>query len=410
MPETIVIAGAGHAAGQTAVSLRQGGFDGALIIVGEEAYPPYQRPPLSKKYLAGEMALERLYLRPEKFYAGHDVELRLSTRVEAIDRDAHRVTLSDGSEIGYDKLVIATGSHVRRLELPGGDLRGVNYLRTIADVQAIQGGFEPGARLAIIGAGYIGLEVAAVAVKAGLQVTVFEVADRVMARVVAPETSEFYAREHRAAGVDLRLSAPAITRLEGANTVQAVVDENGDTMPVDMVVIGIGVLPTTDIAAAAGLECNNGIVVDEFCQTADADILAIGDCTNHPNALLGGRLRLESVHNAQEQAKTAAQTLLGKPVAYAQVPWFWSDQYDLKLQITGIASGTESRVVRGSPDERSFAVFYFDQGRITVVEAVNSPREFMVGKKLIAAGAKLDPAAVADPETDIKALTAAALA
>ncbi|RMF97865.1 MAG: pyridine nucleotide-disulfide oxidoreductase [Gammaproteobacteria bacterium] len=410
MSESVVIVGAGHAAGQAAISLRQGGWQGSISIVGEEPYPPYQRPPLSKKFLAGELPLERLYLRPETFYAEHDIDLRLGSRITAIDREAHRLTLGDGGELAYDKLILATGSRVRRLALPGGELTGVHYLRNIDDVLALQEGFEPGARLVIIGAGYIGLEVAAVAVKSGLVVTVLEAADRVMGRVVSPEVSAFYQREHTRAGVRLRLETPPGTRIGGEGRVSSVIEGDGREHRAELVLIGIGVLPVTELAEAAGLDCDNGIVVDEYCRTADPDILAIGDCTNHPNALLGRRLRLESVHNAQEQAKTAARTLLGRLEPYADVPWFWSDQYDLKLQIAGLGDPGCRRVIRGEPGERSFAVFHCgDDGRLVAVEAINSPREFMLGRKLIAAGARLDPAELADSGNDFKALAETAL-
>ncbi|HHQ14187.1 MAG TPA: FAD-dependent oxidoreductase, partial [Chromatiales bacterium] len=274
MTDTIVIAGAGHAAGQTVISLRQHGFDGRLIVIGEEPYPPYQRPPLSKKFLAGEMELERLWLRPEKFYTEHNVELRLSTRVERIDRDRKRLALSDGSQQDYDKLVLATGSRVRRCDMLGADLPGVHYLRTIDDTLAIQEHFRPDAHLVVIGAGYIGLEVAAIAVSSGLKVTVRELADRVMERVVSPELSAFYQQAHREAGVELLLSQPPGTVIHGDTRVRKVVDGDGQEFPADFVVIGIGVLPVTELAEAAGLECDNGIVVDEYCVTSDPDIFA----------------------------------------------------------------------------------------------------------------------------------------
>ncbi len=409
MPDTIVIAGAGHAAGQTAVSLRQGGFDGRIVIVGEEPYLPYQRPPLSKKFLAGELELERLFLRPERYYAEHDVELQLNTRVAAINRAGHKVQLAGGGELGYAKLVLATGTRVRRLAIDGEELPGSHYLRTVDDVLAIRQDFRPGARLVVLGAGYIGLEVAAVAAQAGLNVSVWEIADRVLARVASPELSAFYERVHREAGVELKLGLPPVTEISGQARVEAVVDGNGQSWPADMVLIGIGVLPATELAEAADLPCDNGILVDEYCQTEDPDILAVGDCTNHPNSLLGRRLRLESVHNAQEQAKTAAGTLLGKPRPYAQVPWFWSDQYDLKLQIAGLAEPDCDRVVRGDPAGRSLAVFHLRDGRLQAVEAVNSAREFMLGKKLIAAGARFDPAELADPSRSFKEMADAAL-
>ena len=410
MSSSIIVVGAGHAAGQLVVSLRQGGFDGKIRLVGEEPYPPYQRPPLSKKYLSGELEVERLYLRPEKFYAEHDVELLLNVRAEAVERDRQAVRLSSGERLAYDRVVLATGSEVRRLNLPGSDLPGLHYLRSIADVDGIREGFRPGAKMVIVGAGYIGLEVAAVAVSAGLDVTVLEVADRVMGRVVTREVSDFYAAVHRDAGVQLALAVPPPARFLGDDRVRAVLDDSGREYPADLVVIGIGVTPRTELAVAAGIDCDDGIQVDEVCQTSDPAILAIGDCTRHPNALLGRQLRLESVHNAQEQAKTAAANLCGERRPYAQIPWFWSDQYDLKLQIAGIANECDQTILRGDPQTRSFAVFCATNSRIVAIEAVNSAREFIWSKKLIAAGTPIDLEALADPDTDFKALAEAALA
>ena len=409
MAKTVVIAGAGHAAGQAVASLKQHKFGGRIILVGDEPYLPYQRPPLSKKFLAGELELERLYLRPERYYTEHDVELRLNTRVTAIDRDRKTLKLNDDSELAYSRLVLATGTRVRTLGMDGETLDGVHYLRTVDDVLALRDDFKPGARLVVLGAGYIGLEVAAVAVQAGLAVSVWEIAERVLARVASPELSAFYQQVHTDAGVELKLGGAALAEIRGDGRVESVVDSEGVEHPADLVLIGVGVLPVTDIAEAAGLPCDNGILVDEFCQTEDPDILAIGDCTNHPNSLLGKRLRLESVHNAQEQAKTAAATLLGNPKAYAQVPWFWSDQYDLKLQIAGLTEPGCERVVRGETGARSLAVFHLANGELQAVEAVNSAREFMLGKKLIAAKAILDPKALADTSLPFKEQAEAAL-
>jgi len=409
MSDNIVIVGMGHAAGQTSISLRQHGFTGRITMIGEEPYLPYQRPPLSKKFLAGEISPDRLLLRPESFYADHNIDVRVSTRVTNVHRDKKQVTLETGEEISYEKLVIATGSHVRRLDLPGADLPGIHYLRTIDDVLRIQSSFEPGAHIAIIGGGYIGLEVAAVAVSRGLYVTVLEMADRVMSRVVAPAVSEFFEKAHREAGVDIRCNAKPGASFKGENRLEAIKADDGTRIRCDLAVIGVGVLPTVSLAEAAGLECNNGIMVDEFCRTRDPAILAVGDCTNHPNSLLGRRVRLESVHNAQEQAKTAAATICGKPQAYAQIPWFWSDQYDLKLQIAGLSAGYDEYVIRGDPAERSFAAFYLNAGRLIAVDAINSAREFMLSKKLIAIGARFDPEILADMEIPFKDLANAAL-
>ncbi len=330
MTQRIAIAGAGHAAGQLVTSLRQNKFDGEIVLVGDEPYLPYQRPPLSKKYLAGDMPAERLYVKPESFYEEADVDLHLDTHIEAIDRDAHCLCIEGGERIAYDKLVLAVGSRVRPLPVDGITLPGVHYLRSIGDVDGIREGLESGRRIVIIGAGYIGLEVAAVARQAGLDVTVIEMADRVMSRVVSPELSDFYQIEHTNQGVKLRLST-GVQSINGKRRVKSVITSEGDEIPADLVVVGVGIVPNTELASAAGLEVDNGIVVDDHCRTSDPDIYAVGDCTLHPNGIYGRDLRLESVHNALEQAKTAAANLCGKDVAYSQVPWFWSDQYDLKL-------------------------------------------------------------------------------
>ncbi|MEO8223394.1 MAG: FAD-dependent oxidoreductase [Gammaproteobacteria bacterium] len=406
MQNTVVIAGAGHAAGQTIVSLRQGGYTGHIILVGEEPYLPYQRPPLSKKYLAGELDVPRLLVRQEKFYAEHAVEVLLGTRVTGIDRSARSVTLSTGKRLGYDKLVLATGSRAREVQLPGHRLAGVHYLRTIGDVDRIRDDFRPGASLVVVGAGYIGLEVAAVAVTRGLKVTVIELASRVLARIAAPPVSDFMHRAHEEAGVTIRCNT-GIASFAGETHLQAVVCSDGTAIPADLAIVGIGIVPNVELALEAGLTCDNGILVDEYCRTSDPDVLAVGDCTNHPNPLLGRRLRLESVHNAQEQAKTAATTILGRLEPYAQVPWFWSDQYDLKLQIVGLNSASDQAVIRGDPASRSFAVFFLGDGRLTAVYAINSPREFMLSKKLIASGARPEAALLRDTTVSFKAIAEA---
>jgi len=409
MTDRVIIVGAGHAAGQAAASLRQKKYAGEILMIGDEPYVPYQRPPLSKAFLAGELELERLYFKPANFYPDHDVETRLSTRVASIDKQAHTVTLDDGEQLGYSKLILATGSRVRELPIPGNDLDGVHYLRNIADVQAMQANFQPGKKIVIIGGGYIGLEVAAVAVKTGLDVTILETESRVMNRVVAREISQFFQNMHTAEGAKLELGRRA-QEINGENgKVISVTCADGFTVDTDMVIIGIGIIPNAELAEDAGLKCSNGIVVDEHCQTGDPDILAIGDCTRHPNGLLGRHLRLESVHNAIEQGKTAAANIVGQPSAYNQVPWFWSDQYDVKMQIAGMSDTHEQFVVRGDPATRSFAAFYLQQGKIVAVDAINSPREFMIGKKLVAAGAKIPIRDLADTNKDFKTMATAAL-
>ena len=409
MSDTIVIVGAGQAAGQASQSLRQRGFAGHIVMIGDEPFAPYQRPPLSKKFLAGELELERLHFKPEHFYRDHDIELLLKTRVTAIHPDSQQLELDTGRTLAYDKLLLATGSRVRKLTIPGSDLAGIHYLRNIADVQAIQQGFRPGARLVIVGAGYIGLEVAAVAVAHGLDVTVLETETRAMNRVVAPEVSAFFQDLHRAAGVKIEFGRKVQAFGGASGAITEVVCADGHTVPADLCIVGIGIIPNTELAEAAGITCKNGIVVDEYAATSAPGICAAGDCTWHPNALLGIHLRLESVHNAMEQGKTAAATLCGERVPYTQIPWFWSDQYDIKLQIVGIGNGYDELVLRGKPEDRSFAAFYLKEGGLLAVDAINSPREFMLGKKLIPAKARFKSAELADTSIDFKSLAAAAL-
>jgi 3-phenylpropionate/trans-cinnamate dioxygenase ferredoxin reductase subunit len=401
MPEHLVIVGGGQAAAQAVQSLRQGNYLGSITLVGDEPYAPYQRPPLSKKYLAGELARERLLLRPAAFYAEKQVTLELGRRATALDVAARRVQLDDGRALGYDRLLLATGSRVRKLEVPGAALRGVHYLRTIADADAITADLRPGARVLLVGAGYIGLEVAAVLRQRGFAVTVLEALERVLSRVASPEISAFYDACHRAAGVELHYGT-AVKALHGTERVASVETTDGRTFDCELVIVGIGVVPNVELAAAAGLPCDNGIVVDEFARTADERVVAAGDCTNHPHPLLRRRIRLESVPNAVHQAKVAAATLLGTPTAYSEVPWFWSDQYDLKLQIVGLSAGYDEVVVRGDPAQRSFAAFYLGAGKLLAVDAVNSPKDFLAGKKLV--GATLAAQVLRDPGTDLAAL------
>lgn len=403
MTETLLIAGAGHAAGQAVSSLLHKDYQGRIVLVGEEPYPPYQRPPLSKKFLAGELKLERLFLRPPKYYTDAGVDVRAGARVAELDVARGAATLEDGETIAWDRCLLTTGSRVRTLSLPGSELAGVHYLRKIDDVEAMRPSFAPGRRLVIVGGGYIGLEVAAVAATLGLEVTVIELAERVMSRTVSPETAAFYEHEHRAHGVTLKLNT-GIDRFVGDDRLTGIVTSAGEELPADLVLVAVGIEPAMELAAAAGLACEDGIVVDEHCLTSEPAVLAAGDCTEHPNALLDTNLRLESVHNALEQAKTAAATLLGEPTPYQQVPWFWSDQYDLKLQIVGLCQGYDTVVTRGDPKARHFANFYLREGRLLAVDAVNSPREFMQAKPLIGEGAAPDPAALADPEVALRDL------
>ena len=387
MSEHIVVAGAGHAAGQLVATLKQKNFAGNITVIGDEPYLPYQRPPLSKKFLAGEIPAERLYVKPESFYDAPNIEFRLNTRVNAIARDERAITTDRGESINYDKLILAIGSRVRTLPVPGAELGNVHYLRNIDDVAAIRAHLGTARRAVIVGAGYIGLEVAAVLSQAGLDVSVIEMADRVMSRVVAADVSAFFEREHIAQGVTLELST-ALRAFHGDAVVNGVETVDGRRLPADFVVIGAGILPNTDIAETAGLDVVDGIVVDDRCVTNDPHIFAVGDCTSHPNAIYGRNVRLESVHNALEQAKTAATNACGDDAVYAQVPWFWSDQYDLKLQIAGLSAGYDDVVIRGNPDERAFSCVYLRQGRLIAVDSVNAPRDFIQAKSLIAAAAE----------------------
>jgi len=406
MSDPLVIVGGGQAAAQAVQSLRQQNFAGAITLLCDEPYPPYQRPPLSKKYFAGELPRERLLLRPAAFYAEKGVALELGARVEEIEPGARRVRLRDGRTLAYDRLLLATGSRARVLAIPGADLPGVHYLRTITDVDGILAALAPSGRIVLIGAGYIGLEVAASARQRGFDVTVLEAADRVMSRTVSREVSAFYEACHRAAGVVIHCSA-GVKTFHGASRVTAVETSDGRKFACDVAIVGVGVEPNVELASRAGLPCANGIVVDELAQTADPHIVAAGDCTNHPLPLVGQRVRLESVPNAIHQAKVAAATLVGVPTPYSEVPWFWSDQYDLKLQIAGLSTGYDEVVLRGNPAARSFAAFYLKGGQILAVDAVNSPREFIAGKKLVANRARVAPDVLRDAKVDLTTIATA---
>ena len=398
-----MIVGGGQAGAQAVQTLRQNKFDGKITLIGEEPYPPYQRPPLSKKYLAGELERDRLFLRPLAFYEKNQVDLQLGTRATLLDPEAAQVTLEDGRVMHYDGLLLATGSRVRRLEVPGADLNGIHYVRTVADVDAILTSMQAGKRLVIVGAGYIGLEVGAVCVSAGLEVTILEALDRVMARVVSPEVSQFYLDSHARAGVKIRCDT-IVNRFVGKERVQAVETSDGQRFPCDLVIVGIGIVPEVSLAEAAGLPCTDGISVDESARTEKHNILAAGDCTNHPSVLLGERIRLESVQNAIEQTKTAVMTFLGERFPYTATPWFWSDQYQLKLQIAGLSRGYDQVVIRGTPTEAPFSVFYLRSGQLIAVEAVNSPKEFMIGKKLISARTSVPAERLAEVEFDLSTI------
>jgi 3-phenylpropionate/trans-cinnamate dioxygenase ferredoxin reductase subunit len=405
MQQTFVIVGAGQAAAQAVDSLRREGFDGRLVVVGDEQHMPYQRPPLSKKFLSGELPLERLLVKPATFYDGARVELKLGVRAEGLDLQRRELRLSDGDALNYDALLLATGTAPRKVTVPGNELGGVHYLRTIADVDRIRAELANAQRVVVVGAGYIGLEVAATCRKLGLDVDVLEMADRPMNRVVAPEVSEFYAAEHAREGVRIHLQT-LVSGFEAsasdASRVGSVQTLDGRTFPADLVIVGIGVVPVTGLAAAAGLAVENGIAVDQHCRTSDAHVWAAGDCTNHPSLRYHRRVRLESVDNAFEQAKTAAANMLGKGVVHDRVPWFWSDQYDLKLLIVGLNFDYDQALVRGDPATRTFSCCYLRDGELLAIDCVNNPKDYMAAKKLIAERARFDVAKLASCDVALK--------
>lgn len=405
--KNVVIIGAGQAAAQACASLRQFGFEGNITVIGDEAQLPYQRPPLSKAYMKGELAEERLYFKPGEWYETQNIKCELSTRASAVDRPSQTVRLEDGRALPYDVLIFATGSRPRQLPIPGAALNGVFDLRSLADVAEIQPHMTAGKKLVIIGAGYIGLEAAAVARQLGLDVTVLEMAERCLARVTSPVMSKFYEDEHRRQGVDIRTSA-RVTAIEGSGSVSGVKLASGDVIEADIVLVGIGILPNIELAEEAGIGCSDGILVDRDAKTNDPRIFAAGDCAKRPLIHYGRDGRLESVHNAIEQGKLAAAAIMGKPRPVEDCPWFWSDQYDLKLQIAGLSTDYDSYVVRGNPDDRKFAVFYLSDGKLIAVDAINSAPEFLASKKMIISGARLAPETLEDTTQSMKEIAASA--
>lgn len=393
---TIVIVGAGHAGGRAAQGLRQAGFAGRVVLVGAEPHLPYERPPLSKALLTGDEGIDKALLHDESFYADQNIELRAGTPATAIDPAGHTIAIEGGETLAYDTLLLATGARVRKLPIPGADLDGVHYLRTIEDSQAIRAGLSADARVAVIGGGFIGLEVAASARSRGCQVCVLEAAERLMGRSVAPEISDWFADLHRGHGVDLRLGA-RIEAIEGDGRVQGIALAGGETVPADLAIIGIGIVANTELAEAAGLEVDNGIVVDEFGRTSDPDIYAVGDVANQPNAFLGRRVRLESYQNAQDQAIAVARNMVGEARPYEDSLWVWSDQYDVNLQMTGMPETWDALVWRGEAASGSFMAFYLRDGRVIAVNTVNSGRDMRAAQRLMASGNRVDPAQLADP-------------
>ncbi len=394
-----IIIGAGQAGQSIATTLRGQGFDGEITLIGEEPVPPYQRPPLSKAYLLGDMELDRLFLRPESYYADENIILRMGTPVTAIDPTAKTVTLGD-EVLSYDKLALTTGSAPRLLPAAiGGDLDGVYTMRTLADADAIEPEFRDGASVLIVGGGYIGLEAAAVAAKKGLKVTLVEMADRILQRVASEETSDYFRALHRSHGVDLR-EGVGLVKLTGDSRVTAAELTDGTTLDVDFVIVGVGILPGVSLADMAGLDIENGIKTDLHGATSDPDIFAAGDCASFPHE--GAQIRLESVGNAIDQGEVVAKNMLGQDVVYTPKPWFWSDQYDVKLQISGLSTGHDQVVIREAAGTRSH--WYYKDGQLIAIDAMNDPRGYMVAKRLIEGGKNADPAKVADPETDLKLL------
>ena len=407
-PPRIVIVGAGHAGGTAAALLRQYGHAGEIVLIGSEPVAPYQRPPLSKAFLKGETDEESLKLKPDAFYVEHGIDLRLGTRVEAIDRAAKNVALGGGGELAYDVLILATGSTNRTLAFPSARPGDLMELRNLADAERLKALLGPGKRLAIVGGGYIGLEAAASARALGAEATILELAPRVLSRVACETLSDFFEAYHRARGVTILTGAKTADVEHGADgAVSGLRLADGAVVACDTVLVGVGAQACSGLAEAAGLPCENGVVVDEQARTADPAIYAIGDVTWRPMPLYGGRRhRLESVPNALEQAKQAASAIVGRAAPAPEVPWFWSDQYDLKLQIAGVPFDAEDLIVRGAVEAAKFAIFHMAGERILAVEAVNAPAEFMAGRLLIGRKAMVDRARLADPAVSMKEVAA----
>ena len=401
----IVVIGAGQAGASLVAKLRSQGFDGQITLIGAEAVPPYQRPPLSKAYLLGDMAEERLYLRPAAFYVDHQIDLRLETRAEAIDAKARTVSLSDGSTLSYDHLALTTGSQPRTLPASiGGTLDGVFCVRDLKDADAMAPAFTAGKKVLIIGGGYIGLEAAAVASKLGLHVTLVEMADRILQRVAAPETSDYFRDLHRSHGVDIR-EGVGLDRLTGEGHVSGAKLTDGTMLEIDFAIVGVGVTPAIALAESAGLATRNGITTNALGQTSDPHIWAAGDCAS--SIFKGETIRLESVGNAIDQAETVAINMLGADHRYTPKPWFWSDQYDCKLQIAGLNTGYDAVYMRMGDTSGVQSNWYYKGDTLLAVDAMNDPRNYMIGKRLIEAGKSPSPAAITDPATDMKGLLSA---
>ncbi len=400
----VLVVGGGHAGAQAAIALRQNGFEGKVAIVGDEPELPYERPPLSKEYFAGEKEFERLLIRPATFWTERQVEMLLGRRVDAVDAAAHRVTLADGDALSYGKLIWAAGGAPRRLVCAGHDLARVHAVRSRADVDRMMAELPDVNRVVVIGGGYIGLEAAAVLAKLGKEVVLLEALDRVLARVAGADISRFYEADHRAHGVDLRTGV-AVDCITGDTQATGVRLADGETIAADMVIVGVGIIPSVEPLATAGAVTSNGVEVDEFCRTSLPDIYAVGDCAAHENRFVGGaRVRVESVQNANDQATTAAKHIIGTAEPYAAIPWFWSNQYDLRLQTVGISAGHDETVLRGDPAARSFSVIYLKAGKVVALDCVNAVKDYVQGRKLVAEGMSPARDALADAGVPLKEL------
>jgi 3-phenylpropionate/trans-cinnamate dioxygenase ferredoxin reductase subunit len=399
----VAVVGTGQAGFQAAASLRQDGFTGRIVMIGDEPVPPYQRPPLSKSYLAGDSGLDGLWLRPETFYTQHQIDLLADETVTAIDRTEHRLRLASGGELSWDHLVLATGARFRPLAVPGAELDGVLPLRTLADADILRERLDQAREVVVVGAGFIGLEFASVAIARGAAVHIIEVTQHPMGRVVSAAISRFFSDAHRHWGARISLGT-GVARIFGAgDRVTGVETTDGRHLPADLVLICIGVMPNAELAHEAGLAVDNGIVVDEYLATGEPRIFAIGDCANFPTPFAVGRVRLESVQNAVDQGRCVAGHIAGKPAPYDKVPWFWSDQGDLKLQIAGITAAHDKAVLRGDPDGGHFSVFCFRAGRLIGVESVNQTADHVVARRLLAGDPKLTPEQAADESYDLRA-------
>ena len=401
--ENLLIIGAGQSAIQCISTLKKEGYSGSITLVGEEEHLPYQRPPLSKGFLEDSLNKERLYFKKLEFFTENKVQLYLGLSAEKLEIDNQKVYLSDNSVLEFDKLVFATGSRVRYLDFPGSELKSIFYLRDLDDAEAIKKDLETSENLVIIGAGYIGLEAAAIAAKKNKKVTIIEMADRVMNRTVDPQISEYYLNLHESYGVKFHFNTSLETINEVSDSLE-VVCYDGTEVKADSVLIGAGVVPNIELAEEAGINCDNGIIVNEFGQTNFKNIYACGDCTNHPNKILNKNLRLESVHNAMEQAKTVASSVMNNPMEYNQVPWFWSDQYDHKLQIVGLSGDHDVVTMRGNTNDAKFMLFYTKDEELIAVDAINNPKEFLISRKLVANKVKIKPEVICDPNTNLNDL------